>query len=211
MNVQRTVAALAAAFALGGCAGTFRSHEPSPGIYRLHASPVATVATPLEATLVIAEPAARHELDTDRIVVTLRDRRLDAYAGARWSAPLPKLVERLLVDGFRSSGAFHAVVTERSAFGGRYLLQLEIDEFAADYGAPGGPPVARVALHGEVGVSGERRLIGVVSGSAAVPASADRQREVIAAFEAAYADAAQQIIAAVNAAAAVDAAAPGHH
>ena len=210
MNVPRIAAALAAVVALGGCAATFHSHEPLPSTYTLRARAAGkAVGTPLAATLVIAQPTTRPGFDTDRIVVTLPDRRVDAYAGARWSAPVPELVEGLLLDGFRNAGGFHAVVTERSAFGGRYLLQLEIDEFAADYGVVGGLPVARVALHGEIGVSGERHLIGVVAGSAAVAASADRQREVAAAFEAACADAAEQVIAAVNAAAALDAA--SHH
>jgi cholesterol transport system auxiliary component len=206
MNAIRFTAAVAAALALGGCAGMFRSHEPAVGVYTLHARPAPAAATALDATLVVARPAARSGLDGDRIVVTLPDRRLDAYAGARWSAPLPRLVEGLLVDGLRGAGAFRAVVDERSAFGGRYLLQVEIAEFAADYAAAGSLPVARVALRGSLGVSGERRLIASVAGSGAVAATADRQREVAAAFEGAYAEAAAQLIAAVDAAAAADAA-----
>jgi ABC-type uncharacterized transport system auxiliary subunit len=136
--------------------------------------------------------------------VALPDRRLDAYAGARWAGALPRLVEGLLVDGLRGAGAFRAVVTERSAFGGRYLLQVEIVDFTAHYAVAGAAPVARVTLRGELGVGAERRLVAAVSGAAAVPAAADRQNDVAAAFEAAYAEAAQQLIAAVGAAAAAD-------
>jgi ABC-type uncharacterized transport system auxiliary subunit len=209
MNLTRIVASLVVTLALGACASTFRSHDPAPATYSLHARPGAPTATaPLDGILVVARPTARSGLDTDRIVVTLPDRRTDAYAGARWAAPIPKLVEGLLVDGLRSAGAFHAVVDEHSAFTGRYLLQVQIIEFSADYVTVGALPVARVTLRAELGVSSERRLVGTAVGTAAVPASADRQREVTAAFESAYAQAAEQLIATVNAAAAADAVAP---
>jgi len=207
MNGYRIAAPFAVALALGACASTFRSHEPVPATYVLHArAPAPTAAAPLDGILVVARPTARPGLETDRIVVTLPDRRTDAYAGARWSAPLPKLVEGLLVDGFRTAGAFHAVLDGRSAFAGLYLLQVEITEFSADYATVGGLPVARVSLRGELGVSSDRRLVGTAVGTAAVPAGADRQREVTAAFESAYAQAAEQLIAAVDAAAMADAA-----
>ena len=77
----------------------------------------------------------------------------------------------------------------------------------ADYASPGSLPVARVTLRAELGVGSERRLVGTAIGTAAVPASADRQREVIAALESAYAQAAEQLVAAVDTAATADAAA----
>ena len=85
-------------------------------------------------------------------------------------------------------------------------MQVEIAEFSADYASVGGLPVARVTLRAELGVAGERRLVGTATGTAAVTASADRQHEVIAAFESAYAQAADQLVAAVDAAATADAA-----
>jgi len=207
MNVFRHATLIIAAFVLGACSG-LKSHQPAPEVYVLRARPVPAAPRTVEATLVIARPSARPGLDGDRIAVTMADRRVDAYAGGRWSAALPRVVESLLLDGFRGAGGFKAVLTERGAFTGRYLLQVEVTEFAADYRGQGGPPVARVALRGELGVSGTRQLLASVSGSAAVPATADRQREVAAAFEAAYATAAEQLIAAVDAAALADAAAP---
>ena len=64
-----------------------------------------------------------------------------------------------------------------------------------------------MTLRAELGVGSERRLVGTAIGTAAVPASADRQREVIAALESAYAQAAEQLVAAVDTAATADAAA----
>jgi cholesterol transport system auxiliary component len=191
----------ASALALAACSGVFRSHEAPPVVYELRAGALAPAPGRVAATLVVARPRTRPGLDSDRIAVTLPDRRLDVYVGTRWSAPLPVLVESLLIEGLRSSGGWQAVVPERSQFGGRYVLQTEIGAFEADYTGGAGAPTVRVRLRGELGLALERRLVASAEGGAAVTAAADRQREVTAAFEAAYREAAAQLIAAIDAAA----------
>jgi cholesterol transport system auxiliary component len=186
--------------ALAACS-TFQTHEAAPVIYTLRAAPAAAAPAAVDATLVIARPAARPGLDTERMAVRLPDRRLDAYAGARWSAPLPRLVEALLLDSFRGAGGWRTVVTEQSAFPGRYLLQTEILDFAADYAAGGGAPLVRVALRGELGLATERRLVASIEGRGEARADADRQRDVAAAFETAAAAAIAELVAAADAAA----------
>jgi cholesterol transport system auxiliary component len=193
--------ALALVAALAACGAVFQSHEGAPLVYTLRAAAPAPAPAALAATLVVARPVARPGLDSERIAVRLPDRRLDAYAGARWSAPLPRLAEALLVDSFRGAGAWAAVVTEQSAFPGRYLLQTEITDFAADYETGDGAPMVRVALRGELGVAAERRLVASVEGRGEVRAAADRQHDVAAAFEAAAAHAIAELVAAADAAA----------
>jgi cholesterol transport system auxiliary component len=196
-------AALALALALAGCSGLFQTHATAPVVYTLQpAAPAAQATAPavVAATLLVARPVARPGLDTERIAVRLEDRRLDAYAGASWSAPPPRLVEALLLDALRAAGGWRAVVAEESAFSGRYLLQTEIVDFAADY-AGGGAPLVRVQLRGELGLAAERRLVASVEGRGEVRAAADRQREVVAAFEAAAARAVAELVAATDAAA----------
>jgi ABC-type uncharacterized transport system auxiliary subunit len=192
--------ALATTLPVAACSGLFHSQAPVSTVYELRAGAGEPVATHVAAALVVGRPRVRPGLDSDRIAVLLADRRLDAYAGARWSAPLPDLVESLLLDGLRGSGGWLAVVSERGEFGGRYLLQPEISDFEADYSHGAGAPTIRVVLRGELGVLAEHRLIAAVEGSATVVAAADRQREVTAAFESAYRQAAGQLIAALNAA-----------
>jgi cholesterol transport system auxiliary component len=197
--------ALAALAALAGCGGLFQTREPAFTVYELRPAAPTAAATRLTATLAVARPRARPGLDSDRIAVTLPGQRLDAYGGARWSAPLPELVESLLVAGLREAGGWQAVVAERDAFGGRYLLETDIEAFEADYGAGGAAPTVHVRLSGQLGLAAERRLVASFEGSATVAAAADHQREVVAAFARAFADAAQQLIAAADAAAAGDA------
>jgi ABC-type uncharacterized transport system auxiliary subunit len=194
--------ALAATLPLAACSGLFHSQTPTATVYELRAGAVPPATTSIAATLVVARPRVRPGLDSERIAVLLGDRRLDAYAGARWSAPLPDLVEALLVAGLRAGGGWQAVVSERGEFGGRYLLEPEITDFEADYSKGPGAPTVRVVLHAEFGLAAEHRPLATLEGSAEVAAAADRQREVTAAFEAAYRQAAGQLIAALGAAAA---------
>jgi ABC-type uncharacterized transport system auxiliary subunit len=201
MTPVRLLAAGGCLVALAGCGSLFQSHQLLPTVYRLNAVPVAAAPAVVGATLMIARPVARPGLEGDRIAVTLPDHRLDNYATGRWPGPLPRIVEALLVDGFRSAGGWQAVVTDRSGFAARYVLQTEVQEFAADYAAVGAAPVARVTLRGELGIAAERRLVASAAASAAVPAAADRAHDVAAAFEAAYAEAAAKLIAAIDAAA----------
>jgi len=197
-----SLALLLGAAAVAGCSGLFQTHESPATVYTLGAAaPPAAAPAAVAATLVVARPVARAGLDSERIAVRLRDLRLDAYAGASWSAPPPRLVEALLVDGFRGAGGWRAVVTEQSAFAGRYLLQTEIADFTADYADGGAAPLVRVVLRGQLGVAAERRLIASVEGHGEVRAAADRQREVVAAFEAAAARAVAELVAAADAAA----------
>ncbi|HXQ64331.1 MAG TPA: ABC-type transport auxiliary lipoprotein family protein [Steroidobacteraceae bacterium] len=201
MKASNIVALAGSTIALAACSGVFQSHESVQSVYELRGAAVEPAAERVPATLVVARPRARPGLDTDRIAVTLPGRRLDAYAGGRWSASLPLLVEALLIESFRSSGGWQAVVPERSQFGGKYLLQTEIGEFEADYAGGRAAPTVRVRLRGELGLVGDRRLVAGAEGSATAVAAADRQGEVIAAFEAAYAAAAAQLVAAIDAAA----------
>jgi ABC-type uncharacterized transport system auxiliary subunit len=92
------------------------------------------------------------------------------------------------------------VIAEGGHFRGRYLLQVDITEFAADYSHGGSTPAVRVSLHGEVGRTGERKVLANVSGSATIVAAADRRREVVAAYQAAFDVALASLVSEVDAA-----------
>ena len=185
---------------LTGCTGLLQSRAPAPDVYVLTSKTLPNVAPMREAVLWVAKPTARAGLDSDHLVLTLADRRSDVYASARWAAPLPQMVEGLLLDALRSSGAISAVVSERSAFRGRYLLQTDITAFTADYSDGSARPTVRVTVRGTLGIPGERRLLATVSGTGAVMASVDRRGEVVAAYQAAWDAAANELVTAVSAA-----------
>jgi len=199
------LAGLCSASLLAGCGGgLFQSHQAAPQVYELRPPAAGPLAPRIAATLVVARPAVRPGLDSDRIAVLLPDRRVDAFAGSRWSAPVPVLVQSLLIEGLRARGGFEAVVAERGAFNGRYLLQSEVREFAAVYASEGAAPLVRVQLHAELGRVADRRLLVTLDGRGEKAATGNRLRDVLAAFEAAYAEAADAIAAGTHAAALAD-------
>ena len=199
MNLKSLVLLLILA-PLVGCSSLLRSNDPAPDVYLLAPATLSPTTTPRETSLVVARLGARAGLETDRLAVILADRRRDAYAEARWAAPLPRMVEERLIDGRRSTDVRRTVIAEGGHFRGRYLLQADITEFAADYSRGGSAPTVRVSLHGELGRTGERQVLANVSGSAAVLAVADRRREVVAAYQAAFDEALASLVAEVDAA-----------
>jgi len=199
MNARWTVP-FAGALLLTACSGLLQNRVPEPDVYRLTPTALQAARATHDVVLLVARPSARAGLDSDHLMVTLADRRSDVYAGARWEAPLPRMLEGLLVEALRSTATARAVVSEHSAFRGRYLLQTEVTEFAADYSAGAGAPTVRVAVRGELGVPGEHRLLATVTGTGSVVATADRRRDVVAAYQAAWDQAATELVRAVDAA-----------
>jgi ABC-type uncharacterized transport system auxiliary subunit len=132
--------------------------------------------------------------------VHLADGRQDMYAGARWAAPLPQLVEGPLIDALQAAGVEGAVLSDRSTFHGRYLLQAEITSFTADYASPGTAPTVHVELRAELGSTGNRRWLASASGSGHAKATADRRSEVVVAYQSAWEEAVHQLAAEVSAA-----------
>jgi cholesterol transport system auxiliary component len=184
---------------LAGCGSLLGSEAAPDVVYQLRASEAPPLSPTIGSELVVLRPLARPGLDTDRIVVALPDRKLDAYRGSRWSAPAPDLVQSLLLDGLRARGAWRTVLPDRGEFRGRWVLQTEIREFQAEYAAPGSAPVVRVTLRGELGRAPAREPVASAVGAGEARAASDRMRDVVAAFEAAFAQAATGLVDALHA------------
>jgi cholesterol transport system auxiliary component len=179
---------------LTACSGLLQNKTPEPDVYALSPTRLTPSSTPRDIVLVVAHPTVRAGLDSDHLAVTLADRRSDVYAGARWAAPIPRMVEGLLADALRSTDTRRVVVSERSVFRGRYLLQTEITEFTADYSQGSVTPTVRVSLRGELGIPAEHRVVAMVAGMGTSVAAADRRREVVAAYQAAWDAAASALV-----------------
>ena len=174
---------------LAGCRSLLVSQEPADIVYAPGLPPASPLVPRVDSVLILERPYARPGLDSERIVVTLPDRRLDVLAGARWSAPAVELVQALLVDSLRARAGWREVVSDRSRFAGGYALYTEIRAFSADYERAGTAPLVRVWLHGELGRTNGRDLLRTFDAHGEAQASADRQTAVVAAFESALATA----------------------
>jgi cholesterol transport system auxiliary component len=199
-QVARVVGALVAAVPLfAGCASLLDSDKPADLAYQLRVTPGEALAPTIAGELVVMRPLARPGLDTDRIVVALPDRRLDSYLGSRWSAPLPDLVQSLLLDELRGRNAWRTVLPDRGEFRGAYVLQTEVRDFQAEYAAAGAAPLVRVTLRGDLGRAPERAPIASAAATGEQRAASNRMSDVAAAFEVAYAQAAGKMVAEIHA------------
>jgi len=208
--------ALAAFAALSGCAGSlFKTSGVPPEVYELAAPPAAAptpaaapaltppaglpaeggpaamASGPAGATIDLAvhKPRVRIGLDDDLIAVLYPDRRLDHLAHARWSGPLDEMLQDLILETFRArTSAVVAAHADTSAFGSRYWLEVDVDDFQAEYGSGDAPPVIHVHAAARLGGASDRQILGRFDLEARAPASANRVGAIVEAYNRAVDD-----------------------
>ena len=194
---------------LTGCSGLFQSKAKPEQVYFLRAPAVASyapaqpadsaaaapaaAAAAMPVSLRVTRPLASPGLDTARIVLVQTDHRMNFYSGSRWPAPATQLVEALAVETLRATGAWTSVQDSTSPFPSDYLLQIHVRRFEADYTEGGGAPVVHVVLDCVVGRRQGREVLATFTASGSAAAVANRQAEVVAAFEQATGTALQSL------------------
>jgi ABC-type uncharacterized transport system auxiliary subunit len=191
---------------LSGCSGLFKSNAQPEQIYFLRAPPAqgatagaaspgaaaaaADGATASAASLArmgvsirVGHPLAAPGLDTAHIMLVQADHRMNFFAGSRWPAPLPDVVEALTVQTLRASNAWASVEDSSSPFPSDYLLQVAVRRFEADYAESGSAPAVHVVLDCTVGRREGRDIIATFVASGTTAAAANRLSDVVAAFE----------------------------
>lgn len=196
---------------LAACGGVFESKMAAPQAYVLRLPPATAPAAdaPTAGTLLVRRPDAGPGLNTDRIALIRGDRRFDVYAASRWAAPVPVLMESVLVDSLRGTGRYSAVLDDAAPFAPYYDLRVAIRRFEADYTAAGNgdAPTVHVVLDCTLGRRRDRHLLSTFTVSGSARAGDDRLGQVVAAFEAATAAAVAELQRALEAAVAAESAA----
>jgi len=172
---------------LSGCVGSLlETKMPVSDVYILNAAQATSeVAKPLPIDLAIARPAAAPGFDSDRIAVLHDGRRLDFYREAQWGAALPQVVQWLTVGTLQNQKLFRSVTTEQGRVTANYLLDLDIQDFQAEYASDSTPPTVRVTIVGTLIRIRDRKLIRVLPTSDTAVAKENRLGAVVQAFEAA--------------------------
>jgi cholesterol transport system auxiliary component len=174
---------LSASLALPGCTGSlFKSKAVPPSVYLLSAR-VTPAAAHVAADLAVLRPRLRAGLDTDRIAVLYPDKRLDYFADARWSGPLDEVVQDLTVQAFAGGAPLRNVSADGSAFASGYWLEVQVDDFQAQYAVSGGPPTIRVRFTARLGTAGDRKILGSFEATADQAAADNRLAAIVDAFE----------------------------
>jgi cholesterol transport system auxiliary component len=170
---------------LAACSGGLRSGVPTSQVYILRATTEAdqeATATGTLGSVQVARPTAGPGLDSEHIIIVQPDHRMSYYAGSRWSADVPLLVEELTVERLRASGAWDVVNNSTSNFSSEYYLQITIRRFEAEYASDAAPTV-RVVLDCEIGRRESPALLASFSVAGDAAASANRAGAVVSAFE----------------------------
>lgn len=120
------------ALLLPGCA---RVLDPGPAPTHLvlaPAMPDRAAGAPLHLQLAVALPETSRMLDTDRIALVLgagAGREVRYYAGAKWTSPAPRLVQRLLVEAFERAGRLDGAAEESAGIYPDYRLMTDLRRF----------------------------------------------------------------------------------
>jgi cholesterol transport system auxiliary component len=174
---------IASTLALAACGSLFKSHTPPPSVYVLSALGVSTSAE-IPVDLAVLKPRVAVGLDDDRIAVLYPDRRLDYFAGARWSGPLDEVIHDLALQVFRARVNMRNVHADASVFGSGYWLEIDVVDFQAEYATVdgGGAPTVHVRLIARVGSSADRRVLGRFEADARQPAADNRLGPIVEAY-----------------------------
>lgn len=151
---------------LTACAGSlFKNKLAPPTMYLLSATPPSitadsskTHAAPID--LAVLKLRVRAGLDTERIAALYPDRRMDYFAGVRWTGPLDEVLQDLAVQKLHLNPGLRNVSADASVFASVYWLEIVVADFQAEYAAGASAPTVHVHLLARVGNSGDRQVLG---------------------------------------------------
>lgn len=191
----RTALVLGLIAGLAGCTSSlFDSEAPVNRTYVLAPAPASSQASSSAIDVVVSEPVAAPGLRSERIAVLHPDRHLEFYAGARWGGTAAEVMQSLLIGTMRNQHAFRSVTAASSGSAATHVVDIELRDFQAEYGAGRDAPTVKVSIVANVLRLKDRKLVAVIPATAAVPAGENRLTQVVAAFEAA----AQQVALSVS-------------
>ncbi len=176
---RRSLLASSAATLLLGACGTMIGPPPASQLYTLQPGKVPVMqGTKVDWSLSIAMPTAPSNLASNRISLQRGDQ-LDYYANAELPETLTGLIQTDLLEAFEASGRIDRVARSADSIRADYLLQTDIRNFEAQYGAADGAPVVVVRIVTRmVGVM-DRRIISTVIADQKIPASRDSMAAVL--------------------------------
>jgi cholesterol transport system auxiliary component len=160
--------------------------------FDLGAPTVAAAAKGRALQILVPEPVVDRAYDGDRLVVRPSANEIAYFTGAQWSDRLPRLVQSRLVEALERSGRFRAA--GRPGQGLAIDRQLIVDVRAFDYRV--GEQRVEVVLSVKTMDDRSGRVVSLAEHRAEAPVDADTAKAVVAAFDAAFGEAAAAIVAA---------------
>jgi cholesterol transport system auxiliary component len=181
--------------ALAGCASLLPQPAAPPRLYTLTAIGDFPAGLPkVGAQLLVDTPAAQASLDSTRIALSRTPTSIDYFADAAWTDRAPLMVQSLLVESLENSGRITAIARESLALRADFILKPELRHFEAVYRQGAEAPQALVQINVKLVAMPDRTIVGqrTVEGTAA--AARNDIADIVTAFDAAFHQAARQIV-----------------
>jgi cholesterol transport system auxiliary component len=131
--------------------------------------------------LVVDRPSSDPSFDTTRIART-SGVEVEYYADASWVDRPPAMIEPMIIQSFRNSGAIEVVAGRRAEVRPNFMLQSTITAFQAQP-TDSGPPEARVVISASLMAMPKRQVVGTTEIGRSVPAQAATLDAIAAAFD----------------------------
>lgn len=152
-----------------------------PRTFRLSPKTTFEELPKVDWVLVVDRPQIDRAMDTARIA------RFDAveieyYANATWVDRPPSMIQPLLIQSFRNSGAIDVVVDRRSDIRPDLMLQTNISAFYAQLDESG-PTAARVVMAATLLRMPQRDVVGTTEIGRTVEATANDLPAIVTAFD----------------------------
>jgi phospholipid/cholesterol/gamma-HCH transport system substrate-binding protein len=170
---------------------TGASTPPPKTVYNLQAAAApAAPGKPLSGQLAIPEPSTVVMLDTQRILFSPA-RELAEFANAQWADTIPRLLQARLLQSFENYDIAHAPLRNADGAEVDYQLLIDIREFQVEGDAR---PAAKIAFSARL-LNKQGKVVAARIFSASQAVEKVDPSVVVAAFDAAFADIARQLIA----------------
>lgn len=195
MNFRTRIgsAALIAA-SVGLCAGcSLIGRAEAPAVSYVLRSTITSSSQAMAApVLKLSAVQAAPGYDTDRILMLRADRSLDFFAASRWATSVPRLVEHLAVEVWRSNGAT-ATFDSAAPVSAGHVLRITVQRFDVEGEAGSVSRTARVRLRGTLQNTADRAVLADLQVDGVAPVTAERMSLIVAAFESAANEALVQL------------------
>jgi cholesterol transport system auxiliary component len=182
---------------LSACGALSAASEASAPLDTYTLASLAPDGTPSSRAghLVVELPTAGGALGTDRILIKPTPLQAQYLPDARWSDPVPALVQTLLVGSLLNRGSFRLVSRVGAGLMPDYTLMTEIQTFQAEFaGADGATAQVRIAMRMTLIREADRAIAAIRPVAAAVPTASDSTLALVEGFDSAMQMALSEIV-----------------
>jgi cholesterol transport system auxiliary component len=165
---------------LGAC--QLPGSRPSPREFRLTPKTTFDELPRVDWSLSIARPESSPTIDTTRIAVVRSGVEIEYYANALWVDRPAAMLQPILVQSFRNSGAIAVVGGDRTAFRPDFVLNTDLVTFYALH-AEGAQPEVRVDIASSLIQMPRRNVAGTTEIGRTVQATGGDLIAITAAFD----------------------------